>query len=673
MQFIENATSGSQNIIISQGSGANITIPPGDTKAVYLDGAGSGAAVVDAFASLNVVDLKVEDDLTVTDDASIGGDATITGTLGVSGLLTANANLTLAGTTPTLTIGDAGAEDTKIVFDGNAQDFYIALDDSADDLLVGLGSTVGTTPIISITEAGAVTLKNVGTGDDNPMSLTLQTSETDIAADDVLGKISFQAPDEGTGTDATLVAAAIQAISEGDFSSSSNATSLAFMTGASEAATTKMTLTSAGLLGVGTASPSAICEIVDGGAGSPGTALKVLSNQNSAASDGLVFIHSDQALAPFTALNVRQDGTGDILNLLSGTTEVLTVTDDGLMAIGVSSPHDSNALLTLSKSAVASSVLKSTTNTVTFANVANGSGSEAYSGTATNHPYYLMTNGTERLTIDTSGNATFTASAIIGTNIVQSSTNASFFMGGSTQSFGDTAGIGIAGGDNFHVNGSATGDIVMGAATGENIVLGTASSGGPQNRLKIAADGVVTIGNLSFDGTSSSSLISAGNVILNVSGGILTSGSTSLDLQFQVPVTGVGTSTAAKLDAPTGDWFTNDGSVSSLSDSRLKKDITTLTDGIDIVKQLRPITFKYDDTTQDEDGSKYLGAASETVRYGFVAQEVESVAPQYVASREGKVKGKTVSDLKSLSQTRMIPMLVKSIQELEARITTLEG
>jgi len=192
MQFIENGTSGSQNIIISQGSGANITIPPGDTKAVYLDGAGSGAAVVDAFASLNTVDLKVEDDLTVTDDASIGGDATITGTLGVSGLLTANANVTLAGTTPTLTIGDAGAEDTKIVFDGNAQDFYIALDDSADDLLVGLGSTVGTTPIISITEAGAVTLKNVGTGDDNPMSLTLQTSETDIAADDVLGKISFQ-------------------------------------------------------------------------------------------------------------------------------------------------------------------------------------------------------------------------------------------------------------------------------------------------------------------------------------------------------------------------------------------------------------------------------------------------------------------------------------------------
>jgi len=83
MWFIENGTTGSQNIIISQGSGANITIPAGDTKAVYSDGAGSGAAFVDAFASLSVVDLKVQDDLTVTDDMTIGG------TLGVTGVLTA--------------------------------------------------------------------------------------------------------------------------------------------------------------------------------------------------------------------------------------------------------------------------------------------------------------------------------------------------------------------------------------------------------------------------------------------------------------------------------------------------------------------------------------------------------------------------------------------------------
>lgn len=73
MWFIENATSGSQNIIISQGSGsgATITIPAGQTKAVYSDGAGSGAAFVDAFAALNVAgvsptELAILDGVTAT-------------------------------------------------------------------------------------------------------------------------------------------------------------------------------------------------------------------------------------------------------------------------------------------------------------------------------------------------------------------------------------------------------------------------------------------------------------------------------------------------------------------------------------------------------------------------------------------------------------------------------
>jgi len=83
--LIENGTSGSQNIIISSGSGANITIPPGDTKAVYSDGAGSGAAMVDAFASLSVVDLKVQDDLTVTDDLIVNGDIDLEGSIDVNG------------------------------------------------------------------------------------------------------------------------------------------------------------------------------------------------------------------------------------------------------------------------------------------------------------------------------------------------------------------------------------------------------------------------------------------------------------------------------------------------------------------------------------------------------------------------------------------------------------
>ena len=75
-----------------------------------------------------------------------------------SSLLDLTTDLVLTGTTPSITIGDAGAEDSKLVFDGNAQDFYIALDDSVDDLLIGKGSTVGTTPAIAITEDLLVTV-----------------------------------------------------------------------------------------------------------------------------------------------------------------------------------------------------------------------------------------------------------------------------------------------------------------------------------------------------------------------------------------------------------------------------------------------------------------------------------------------------------------------------------
>jgi hypothetical protein len=74
-----------------------------------------------------------------------------------SGLTYTDGALVIGGTTPSLTIGDAGAEDTKIVFDGNAQDYHIGLDDSADDLVIGLGSALGTTTHMSFDETGAVT------------------------------------------------------------------------------------------------------------------------------------------------------------------------------------------------------------------------------------------------------------------------------------------------------------------------------------------------------------------------------------------------------------------------------------------------------------------------------------------------------------------------------------
>ena len=110
---------------------------------------------------------------------------------------------------------------------------------------------------IHVADTGLV-LKHANTADDKFPTFTLQTGDTDIAQGDKLGRIEFQAPDEGAGTDAVLVAAAIEARSEGDFSSSNNATSLLFQTGASETATEKMKITSAGLVGIDTGTIDAL-------------------------------------------------------------------------------------------------------------------------------------------------------------------------------------------------------------------------------------------------------------------------------------------------------------------------------------------------------------------------------------------------------------------------------
>ena len=115
--------------------------------------------------------------------------------------------------------------------------------------LIAGSSTLGGT--------GELVLKDVDTADGSSPKITFQTGDTDIAQDDVLGTIDFQAPDEGTGTDAILVSAGVEAKAEGDFSSSSNATSLVFKTGSSAAAEEKVRLTSAGRLGVGVTSPNA--------------------------------------------------------------------------------------------------------------------------------------------------------------------------------------------------------------------------------------------------------------------------------------------------------------------------------------------------------------------------------------------------------------------------------
>ena len=180
------------------------------------------------------------------------------------------------GGTDIIKIATAGTDAVTIDASQNAI-FANDVQLKSDDSVLSFGSDLDVT-VTHDADDGLV-FKSTATGDDNPFLLTLQTGETDLAADDVIGKIQFQAPDEGTGTDAILVSGAIQARAEGDHSSTSNATSLDFMTGASEEATTKMTIKSNGNVGIGTTSPGNVLDVE--GNNSTAIGIDVTNAENS--------------------------------------------------------------------------------------------------------------------------------------------------------------------------------------------------------------------------------------------------------------------------------------------------------------------------------------------------------------------------------------------------------
>jgi len=123
----------------------------------------------------------------------------------------------------------------------------------------------------------------------------------------------------------------------------------------------------------------------------------------------------------------------------------------------------------------------------------------------------------------------------------------------------------------------------------------------------------------------------------------------------------------------------------SSSDVRLKKEITDSTAGLSFINDLRPVTFKWKtkgevDTSLPhyEDGSTELviGNSDSNVltKHGFIAQEVKTVIDNHSEVKDGsEIWDENRDGIQNFSPTALIPMLVKAIQELEARVKELEG
>ena len=121
--------------------------------------------------------------------------------------------------------------------------------------------------------------------------------------------------------------------------------------------------------------------------------------------------------------------------------------------------------------------------------------------------------------------------------------------------------------------------------------------------------------------------------------------------------------------------------ITAPSDERYKEEITNSTAGLSFIKDLRPVTFKWKKEKDIPSTQNAYVEGSETrvmndkTNHGFIAQEVKAVIDSHSEIKDGfdMWMEDTADGRQRLGPSALIPILVKAIQELEARVNELES
>ena len=121
------------------------------------------------------------------------------------------------------------------------------------------------------------------------------------------------------------------------------------------------------------------------------------------------------------------------------------------------------------------------------------------------------------------------------------------------------------------------------------------------------------------------------------------------------------------LDAGSDDGvYINQGSTSfsAASDERIKTDWVNITNAVNKIDTLTKVG-KYKRKKYDKENNQITDPTSTKEHYGLSAQEIEAILPELISE--------DVNGIKGMSYTELVPLLIKAIQELSARVKTLEG
>lgn len=167
-------------------------------------------------------------------------------------------------------------------------------------------------------------------------------------------------------------------------------------------------------------------------------------------------------------------------------------------------------------------------------------------------------------------------------------------------------------------------------------------------------------------------ITSGGNVSIATSGaGITTSGSYALNLGTNGSVSQFAINTSGALafgTPPNGtfaalSWYSANGQMyANTSSLRYKTNVETYTEGLETIKKLRPVTFKYI--------NEGVTLEDEPVNAGFIAEEMDALGlKDFVIYKE--INGQQVPD--SLKYQNMCVLYVNAIQEMSILIEELKS
>jgi hypothetical protein len=106
-------------------------------------------------------------------------------------------------------------------------------------------------------------------------------------------------------------------------------------------------------------------------------------------------------------------------------------------------------------------------------------------------------------------------------------------------------------------------------------------------------------------------------------------------------------------------------SITSLSDARDKKEVEDLNVGLEFIDGLRPVKFVWDD--RDEKGKHDVSD------FGFIAQDLKAAEDAVEMADVLKLVYDENPEKLEASYGKLIPILVKAIQELSAKVELLEN